>query len=127
MKLRSTARRVLADRAARVLMVPAALLGIVVLGWILWEVVRRGAGALTPAFFTSLPAPAGAEGGGVANAILGTLLMTAIATVVGAPIGLLAGVFLAEFGARSRLASVVRFTTNLLMGTPSIIIGVFVY
>ena len=124
---RSTAQRVFADRAARVLMVPAALLGIVVLTWILWEVVRRGAGALTPAFFTSLPAPPGAEGGGMANAILGTLLMTAIATGVGAPIGLLAGVFLAEFGARSRLASVVRFTTNLLMGTPSIIIGVFVY
>jgi phosphate transport system permease protein len=124
---RSTARRVFADRAARVLMVPAALLGIVVLAWILWEVVRRGAGALTPTFFTSLPAPPGDEGGGMANAILGTLLMTGIATGVGAPIGLLAGVFLAEFGARSRLASVVRFTTNLLMGTPSIIIGVFVY
>lgn len=127
MKPRSTTKRVLADRAARILMVPAALLGIVVLAWILWEVVRRGAGALTPAFFTHLPAPAGAAGGGMANAILGTLLMTAIATGVGGPLGLLAGVFLAEFGARSRLASVVRFTTNLLMGTPSIIIGVFVY
>jgi phosphate transport system permease protein len=127
MKPRSTAKRVFVDRAARVLMVPAALLGIVVLAWILSEVVRRGAGALTPSFFTSLPAPPGTEGGGMANAILGTLLMTVIATGVGAPIGLLAGVFLAEFGARSRLASVVRFTTNLLMGTPSIIIGVFVY
>ncbi len=127
MMMRSTARRVFADRAARVLMVPAALAGIVVLAWILWEVVRRGAGALTPEFFTSLPTPAGTEGGGMANAILGTLMMTGIATAVGAPIGLLAGVFLAEFGARSRLATVVRFTTNLLMGTPSIIIGVFVY
>jgi phosphate transport system permease protein len=124
---RSTTGRLLADRTVRVLMVPAAFVGIVVLAWILWEVVRRGAGAINLAFFTRLPTPPGMEGGGLANAILGTLLMTAIATGIGAPIGLLAGVFLAEFGARSRIAAAVRFTTNLLMGTPSIIIGVFVY
>ena len=127
MRPRPVAGRLLADRAVRVIMVPAALVGIVVLAWILWEVVSRGAGALSPAFFTALPAPPGEEGGGLANAIVGTLLMTAIATGIGAPIGLLAGVFLAEFGARSRIATAVRFTTNLLMGTPSIIVGVFVY
>ncbi len=67
------------------------------------------------------------EGGGLANALLGTLAMTLAATLVGTPIGLLAGTYLAEFGTTSRLATVVRFTTNLLMGTPSIIIGIFVY
>jgi len=108
-------------------MVPAALLGIAVLAWILWEVIARGSAALTPAFFTQAPTPPGVEGGGLANAIVGTLVLTAIATGIGTPIGVLAGVFLAEFGTKSRIATAVRFTTNLLMGTPSIIIGIFVY
>ena len=127
MKPRSRTQRKVADRAARVVMVPAALLGIAVLAWILWEVIARGAGALNLEFFTGLPTPPGMEGGGLANAILGTLLMTVLATAIGTPIGLLAGIYLAEFGTTSRLATAVRFTTNLLMGTPSIIIGIFVY
>ncbi|MCI5146237.1 MAG: phosphate ABC transporter permease PstA, partial [Candidatus Electrothrix sp. AR3] len=78
-------------------------------------------------FFTELPTPPGLEGGGVANAIIGTVLMTALATVLGVPAGLLAGVYLAEFGKHSRLGAWVRFTVNMLMGIPSIIIGLFVY
>jgi phosphate transport system permease protein len=108
-------------------MVPAALLGVAFLAWILWEVMARGAGALNTSFFTRLPTPPGMEGGGLANAMVGTLLMTLLATGIGAPIGLLAGIYLAEFGTTSRLATAVRFTTNLLMGTPSIIVGIFVY
>jgi len=127
MQPRSRAQRRAADAAIRVIMVPAALIGIAVLAWILWEVIVRGIGAITPAFFTELPTPPGMEGGGLGNAILGTVLMTLAATAFGAPIGLLAGIFLAEFGPSSRIATTVRFTTNLLMGTPSIIIGIFVY
>jgi len=124
---RSRTGRRLADRTARVAMIPAALLGLAVLAWILWTVIVRGAGALNPAFFTELPTPPGMEGGGLANAILGTVLMTLVATAIGTPIGMLAGIYLAEYGTSSRLASAVRFTTNLLMGTPSIIIGIFIY
>ncbi|MFH1865454.1 MAG: phosphate ABC transporter permease PstA [Candidatus Eisenbacteria bacterium] len=127
MRPRSRTQRRLADRAARVAMVPAALIGLAVLSWILWEVVARGAGALNPSFFTELPTPPGMEGGGLGNAIVGTLVITLLATAMGAPIGLLAGIYLSEFGTTSRLATAVRFTTNLLMGTPSIIIGIFVY
>lgn len=127
MRPRSMRQRRIADRGARVIMVPAALLGIGVLIWILWEVIARGVGALTPAFFTELPTPPGMEGGGLANAIVGTLFMTVLATGIGTPLGFLAGIYLAEFGTTSRVATAVRFTTNLLMGTPSIIIGIFVY
>ena len=67
------------------------------------------------------------EGGGIANALLGTLALTAIATALGVPLGLAAGVYLAEFGKQSKLASLVRFNVNVLMGIPSIIVGLFVY
>jgi phosphate transport system permease protein len=105
----------------------SSMIGIVALTWVLYEIIRRGIGAFNWNFFTQLPAPPGVEGGGLANAILGTLIITAIATLIGIPLGLFAGVFLAEFGQRSKISAPVRFVCNVLMGTPSIIIGVFIY
>ncbi len=105
----------------------AAIVGIFFLGWILFEVLRRGVMAVNWKFFTALPTPPGMAGGGISNAILGTVLMTALATIIGVPTGMLAGVYLAEFGKHTRLGMFVRFTVNVLMGVPSIIIGLFVY
>jgi phosphate transport system permease protein len=90
-------------------------------------VLTRGLGALNWSFFTQLPAPPGVPGGGLANALVGTLALTLLATFLGVPVGLLAGVYLGEFGQQSRLAHATRFAANVLMGVPSIIIGVFVY
>jgi phosphate transport system permease protein len=115
------------DLAIKVLSSLAALLGIFFLGWILFEVGKRGLGAFDAEFFTSLPAPPGAEGGGLANAILGTLIITAIATVIGVPLGIMAGVYLAEVARGTKRAAAVRFVVNAMMGLPSIIIGLFVY
>ena len=124
---RSDKGRKLLDWAVKAISVCAALLGIFFLGWILFVVVERGIAAINWQFFTKLPTPPGMEGGGVANAILGTVLMTGIAVLLGVPAGLLAGIYLAEFGKHSRLGAWVRFTVNVLMGIPSIILGLFVY
>jgi phosphate transport system permease protein len=105
----------------------SALLGIGALIWILSGVIARGLGALNLSFFTQLPTPPGLAGGGMANAILGTLAMTAAATLISVPIGLLSGIYLAEFGQESRVADNSRFSANVLMGMPSIIVGVFAY
>lgn len=127
MRARGTTGRKLADRAVRVLSVLASALGIFFLGWILFTVASRGAMALDWDFFTELPAPPGTAGGGLANAIWGTLIITVLAALMGVPLGVLTGVYLAEFGKSSRLGAAVRFTVNLMMGVPSIIIGLFVY
>jgi len=105
----------------------SALMGVAALGWILWIVTLRGIGAINLAFFTELPTPPGVPGGGLANAIIGTLLITLLASIMGIAVGLFAGVYLSEFGRKSAFASWVRLGANVLMGTPSIIIGVFVY
>jgi phosphate transport system permease protein len=97
------------------------------LAWILYVVVVGGAAALGWEFFTALPEPPGTEGGGVANAIVGTLLITGMATIMGVPVGLMAGVYLSEFGKQTRLGAAIRFSTNVMMGIPSIIVGLFVY
>ena len=108
------------------LCVAALGLAVGVLLLVLGYVVSEGAGSLNPAFFTQTPRPVGETGGGMANAIVGTLILVAIAISIGLPIGVGAGVYLAEYG-RSRLATVVRFVSDVLTGIPSITIGLFAY
>lgn len=127
MRRRSLARRKGLDLLVRLISSAAALFGIAMLGWILGTVMLKGVPAINWEFFTELPAPPGMPGGGLANAILGTLGITLLAVLMGVPVGLAAGVWLAEFGQQAKRAETIRFAANLLMGTPSIIIGVFVY
>ena len=127
MRRRSIAMRKVTDGIIRVLSSLAALLGIAALTWILYEVVSRGITAIDWKFFTELPTPPGIEGGGVSNAIVGTFSMIAVAVILGVPLGLLAGVYLSEFGRHTRFGELVRFANNVMMGIPSIIVGLFVY
>jgi len=127
MNRRPATGRKLLDLAVRVAASLAALAGILALLWILGVVVQRGFGALDLAFFTELPSPPGSTEGGLASAILGTLMLTGAATLVGVPIGMLAGVYLAELGRKSRFGAAVRFSVNVLMGLPSILVGLFVW
>jgi phosphate transport system permease protein len=105
----------------------SALIGILALFWITFDVLGKGLSAWNIDFFTHLSSPPGVPGGGVVNAIVGTLAMTVMASLLAIPLGLMAGVFLAEFGQDSKLANNSRFLANVLMGLPSIIIGVFAY
>jgi len=119
-------RRRLTNRAVMVLATGAAGLGLAMLLWILTDVARKGATALSWSFFTELPAPPGMEGGGLGNAILGTLAMTLLAAAIAIPVGLACGTYLAEVG-RGRLATAVRLVNDILVSAPSIVVGVFVY
>ena len=65
--------------------------------------------------------------GRLLNSIVGSLIMTGIGLALGAPVGILAGTYLAEYGANSKLVSVVRFINDILLSAPSIIVGLFVY
>jgi phosphate transport system permease protein len=105
----------------------AMAIGLTGLLWILWTLFYNGLSALDIAFFThSTPAP-GTEGGGMANAIVGSLMMVGVATLVSTPIGILAGVYLAEFGKTSKFAAATRFVVDVMLSAPSIVIGLFVY
>jgi phosphate transport system permease protein len=77
-------------------------------------------------FFTKLPSPVGETGGGMANAIIGSAKLLLLATLVGVPIGFLGGVYLAEFAGPTP-AFIVRYTSDLLNGVPSIVMGILVY
>jgi phosphate transport system permease protein len=93
-----------------------------ILGYLLWN----GGSSLNLNFFIKLPVPVGETGGGMANAIVGSLKLLFLAAAMGLPIGLIAGVYLAEFGGKT-FSFVIRYTTDLLNGVPSIVIGIFAY
>jgi phosphate transport system permease protein len=93
-----------------------------ILGYLLWY----GGKSLNWAFFTHLPTPVGETGGGMANAIVGSGKLLLLASLVGVPVGILGGVYLAEFGGQT-FSFVVRYTTDLLNGVPSIVMGIFAY
>ena len=103
---------------------------------ILGEVVVRGYDQFSWAFFTE-PTPTAYKAmkaieagepipGGIANGIVGTLLMLGMAVVFAVPVGIMCGAFLAE-NPKHRFAQIVSYLTDLLQGTPSVIIGIVIY
>jgi len=124
---RSAAGRRAAEIFVRIFSMFSAVLGLFFLFWILWTVIKKGFPVLSLSFFTSAPPSPGAGYGGIHYALVGTLKMTGLAALMGIPAGLLAGVHLAEFGHQTRFAAAVRFCINLLMGIPSILVGLFAY
>jgi phosphate transport system permease protein len=124
---RSVARRRLLNTVITSAAWIAAAIGVFVMGWIVVTVVARGIGAWNAAFFTQLP-PTGTEaGGGLANCIIGTLVITSGAALVGLPLGFFGAIYLSEFGRAGRVATGIRAVTNIVLGVPSIIAGMFAY
>jgi len=121
------AQRKRANKIGLTLSMGAMALGMVFLLWILSVLLIKGFSAIDLSIFThSTPAP-GSEGGGLANAIVGSLLLVGTCTLVSTPIGVLAGLYLSEYGDRSRVAAITRFVTDIMLSAPSIVIGLFVY
>ena len=119
-------RRRAADYLVSGLAILATILVLAPLAAILFYLVYKGASSLNLAFFTKIPAPVGEDGGGMANAIVGSGIILALASLMGIPVGIAAGVYLAEFGRGTFLGNAVRFTADVLNGVPSIVMGIAV-
>jgi phosphate transport system permease protein len=125
MMTRAARRRALSHMMTG-LTVVAALLALLPLFAIFADLLIKGASSINWAFFVEIPPAAGATGGGVANAIVGTLLVVGWGSLVGLPVGIGAGVYLAEYP-HTAFARTVRFVADVLNGTPSVIAGIFVW
>ena len=104
----------------------ATAIGVGWLALILGVLVMKGVEGLSLDVFTKMTAPPGVVGG-LLNSIVGSVIVTLIGLAICAPVGILAGTYLAEYGAESRFADVVRFVNDILLSAPSIIVGLLVY
>src|SRR5450759_44956 len=93
---------------------------------IIGYVLIKGTPVMSGAFFTQTAPPPGMPGGGMAQAFMGTGLIVGIGTAFSVPLGVLTAVYLSEYG-RGRLAASVRFVAEILLSTPSIVAGAFVW
>jgi phosphate transport system permease protein len=114
------------DRAVRVFMVLSLAISVTLLVIIIGYVMYRGASYINWEFLTTMPKPLGQEGGGIANAIVGSLIIVSLATALAVPIAVGAAIFLSEFSS-TLLGRPVRFVADVLTGVPSIVVGIFAY
>lgn len=134
--VRRSARRGHQDRLFKMGVWMLAVVACAPLFFILGSLIYKGIGQLNLSFFTeSTPSTLDAMlatrrgdriPGGIANGIVGTLLMVVLASVVAIPLGVAAGVYLSLYG-KTRYAGVVRFVTDALQATPSIVVGIVMY
>ena len=122
-----TSRRRATSTAWLILMYLLTALALIPLGLVLWFTAAKG---FQPAshleFYVNVFRPVGVPGAGVKHAIVGTLMLVGIASLMAIPIGILGGIFLAEYG-QTRWAGWVRLSSDVLVGTPSIAVGLFIY
>ena len=114
------------DRVFTGLLWASAVVAMLPLAFIAFYVVTRGVAALHTSFFTQTPNPPGVTGGGISEAFIGTGIIVGLGTLFSVPIGVLAAVYLAEYG-HGRLASAIRFVAEILLSTPSIVAGAFIW
>lgn len=104
----------------------ATLAALIPLFWIVGYVIYRGAPSLNVNFFTQLPRPVGMAGGGVLHAIQGSLIVTLLAALFALPPGVLAAFYASRYP-NTPLGIALRFSTDVLSGVPSIVVGLFTY
>jgi phosphate transport system permease protein len=102
-------------------------LALVPLGLVLWYTILKGLPAVShPEFFLNVERPVGIPGSGISNAIVGTATMVGMASLIAIPVGVISGVYMAEYG-HARWAGWVRLASDVLVGAPSIALGLFAY
>src|SRR6266852_4962142 len=122
----SLSRRKLLNSTLTVLTGLCAVFAMGALFVILGYILAGGIRALTLSFLLNTPKPIGEPGSGIANAIVGSVILIGGGSVIGMPVGILAGIYLSEYGT-NKFGNVLRFLIDTLTGTPSIIVGVFVW
>ncbi len=118
--------RMAKSRFAQGLVIFLAFLVTVPLLLIIIYIFRQGITKINWTFLTHVPKPVGEQGGGIANALLGSILIVLTAAVIAVPLGILGGIYLSE-NPKGRLPYWSRLCVDVLQGVPSIVIGIVVY
>ena len=115
-------RRLFADRLLAAFGLLATVLGLLVLGVLLYDVLHDGAGRLSWQFVTSISSRRASQAG-IFPAIVGSLYVISLTAALAVPFGVAAAVYLEEYGGRGRFARLIEINIANLAGVPSIIYG----
>jgi phosphate transport system permease protein len=113
-----------AERIGFVLLSSAALLVLLFLGIIIWDIFSKGMGVISWQFLTQAPREGMTEGG-IFPAILGTFLVSLITVLFAVPLGMFAAIYLNEYAIPGRTTRLTRLAIRNLSGVPSIVYGLF--
>ena len=97
---------------------------VAVVGYILFDIIRRGLPVISLDFLMEMPRRGGSEGG-IFPAIIGTLLLVSGTIIIALPIGIGSAIYLSEYAHRGRLTELIRLGIITLAGVPSIVFGLF--
>jgi phosphate transport system permease protein len=116
----------MADRLFKIIVAILAFSTMLPMFFILFFIAKNGISVIDWNFLTRLPAPVGETGGGIVNAIVGTVMLMLIASLIAVPLGTFAGIYLSEYR-KARFAYLSRLSVEIIMGVPSIVIGIIAY
>jgi phosphate transport system permease protein len=91
---------------------------------LLYDVIRKGGGAISWEFLTKAPRR-GMTQGGIFSAIVGTFLVTMVTALAAVPLGMFAAIYLNEYAKQNKLTRIIRLSIRNLSGVPSIVYGLF--
>ena len=112
------------DRVVTGLLWGAGLLIIGVLAVFLGYILIKGLPVLSASFVFG-PSSDVSVGGGVGAQLFNTFYILFLSLIVAAPVAIGAGIYLADYSARGRLADVIRLSVECLASVPSIVLGLF--
>ncbi|MBX9851417.1 MAG: phosphate ABC transporter permease PstA [Cytophagaceae bacterium] len=98
------------------------LLGVIILSILIIDLVIDGASRINWDFISGDPSTS-PEDATVMVGIVGTLWIMLFTALIALPIGISAGIYLEEYGKRSKFASIIEINIANLAGVPSIIYG----
>ena len=125
-RVRRARQRKIANAVMLTLTGLVTVLALIPLFWIIGYVIIQGGQNINLDFFIHMPTPLGVAGGGVLSAIEGTLVVTFLAAIFAIPPGVLAAFYAARYPS-TPLGVALRFSTDVLSGVPSIVVGLFAY
>ena len=110
------------DRIFEYFGIASTFFGLVILAIFIGNILVDGLSRIAWDFMTSLPSRK-AERAGIFTAWSGSLWILVLTTLIAFPLGVSAGVYLEEYGKKTKLASLLEVNISNLAGVPSIIYG----
>lgn len=100
------------------------LVGVVVLGVLLFSVAKEGGRWVSIDFLRRFPSRLMPETAGVKSALVGSIWLIVLTAVASVPVGIAAAIYLHEYAGKNRLTRFIELNIANLAGVPSIVYGI---